>query len=105
MDISDTTNDVLLIMSIKTKTKSSLLKNYDECLKQGITIDKIYGSDLTDVFIIKRYLYPLYPWKTRRSLSDNMKTSKQRKPERTVQKKKRLVKSKSVRRSKSTKKK
>jgi hypothetical protein len=92
-------------MSIKTKTKSNLLKNYDECLKQGITIDKVYGSDFTDGFIIKRYLYPPYLWNTRGVLSDTMKRSKQRKPERTVQKKKRLIKSKSVRRSKSTKKK
>jgi len=38
-----------------------IIQNAMECLKQRITTDKVYGSDVTDDFIVKRYLYSPYP--------------------------------------------
>ncbi len=78
-------------MSSKTRTqqknsqiKSNILKSYEACLKQGIPIGKIYGSDFIDGFIVKRYTYPPYPWNINLLLSNNKKIDKESKSQKSI---------------------
>ncbi|CAF0740241.1 unnamed protein product [Rotaria sordida] len=90
-------------MSLKTRTqqqkstiKSNILKSYEQCLKQGISNEKTYGSDFIDDFIVERYPYPPYSWNINQLTSDNKKINKQHINEKSIQTSKKKIKSKSI---------
>ncbi|CAF2399532.1 unnamed protein product [Rotaria sp. Silwood2] len=80
----------------KSTTKSNILKSYEQCLKQGISNEKKYGSDFTDGFIVERYSYPPYSWNMNQLTSHDKNINKQRNNEKSIQTSKKKIKSKSI---------